>query len=80
MAYNQNNLFNKVKRIQDDYLKYKNEDVTSKFVYETYIYPVYNISIVTFYKYMGMNVRKELSKQKEIQDLIILNNCKNNGV
>lgn len=68
MAYNNRNLYLRIKDIQDLFLQYKTEENTTRFVYRKYIYPTYKISIATFYNYMNQNVRKELRQLNLFND------------
>lgn len=62
MAYNQRNMLNKVREIQDIYLKHHQEGVTSLYIYTTYIKKQYHISQRTYEKYLGINVKLELKR------------------
>ena len=64
MAYNNNNRYLRIKEMQDVYLAAKVEGVTTKHIYKTIIWPKFKVSIATFYNYMGINVRKELSQMQ----------------
>jgi len=68
MGFNGYNRLLIIKKVQDDYLKYKTDGVTSKTVYQKYIYPVYFISIATMYNYLAINARKELNQMKAQTD------------
>lgn len=64
MAYNKKNHFLRVLEVQETFLLYKKEGVTTRHVYHTFIWPKYKISMSTFYNYMGINARKEVNKQQ----------------
>lgn len=68
MAYNNKNLYLRIKDIQDLFLQYKTDENTTRFVYRKHIYPIYKISIATFYNYMNQNVRKELRQLNLFND------------
>ncbi len=64
MAYNKNNFYKRVIKIQNIVLdlKYKDEDITYKEIYWEYIEPKFNISYRTFSSYLGINAKRELKK------------------
>ncbi|WP_312339511.1 hypothetical protein [Sphingobacterium sp.] len=62
MAYNKKNQLIIAKKVQDIYLKHSKEGVTTRSIYNEHIYPVFFISIATFYKYLAINARKELKE------------------
>ena len=57
-----------IAKIQDITLKYKNEGISQIFIFENYIYPVYFISLGTYYKYLSTPAKARIkaitSKQK----------------
>lgn len=68
MAYNRTNLLLRVIDVQRIYKQHsKNFDggCTDKYIYDTYIKPLYRISKVTFYTYLGINATKELKDMAE---------------
>jgi len=60
MAYNNKNKLIRVKQIQDAYLLHKKDGVSTRYVYKTFIWPRWNISISSLYNYLAINVRKEM--------------------
>jgi hypothetical protein len=60
MAYNRKNLLSRIIEIQDITLAHTNKGVTQEWVYKNIIYPRFYIARVTYYKYMGINAKKEL--------------------
>jgi hypothetical protein len=62
MAYSNQNRLKRIKDIQDIYLLHKKEGVTTRYVYKAHIYPVYKISMATFYNYLSTNAKKELKQ------------------
>ena len=70
MAYNRRNLLIRIIEVQETFLKYHQEGVTTKYIYETYIYPAFKISYNTFNTYLSTNAKRELKE---------LDNAKNNN-
>lgn len=68
MSYNQRNLLNKVKEVQDIYRQYSQEGVTAVFIYKTYVKKQYHISQRTFEKYLGINVKLELKRLDDAEN------------
>jgi hypothetical protein len=62
MAKISRNRLKRIVDIQDITLKYKKQGVTQKFIFENYIYPVYFITEVTYYRYLGTNAKLLLRK------------------
>lgn len=63
MAYNRINHLKKIKRIQDIYMKYKEDYVTNRFIFNRHIKPFYDISESTFYNYLNIkNPSKQIEK------------------
>lgn len=59
---NRKNYLLKVLAVQEIYLaEKKHEGITNVWIYEKKIYPVFFISKPTFYKYLGVNAKKELA-------------------
>ena len=61
MAYNRENILLRIIDIQEITLKYTREHgSTQQWVYENKIFPLYRISIGTFYNYLASNAKAEL--------------------
>lgn len=60
MAYNRYNFLQKVKEVNDIYIKYSSKGVGAEYIYNTYIYPSYKISRTTFWNYLNIPYEKEL--------------------
>ncbi|MDD4747137.1 MAG: hypothetical protein PHW19_07635 [Salinivirgaceae bacterium] len=74
MAYNRENILRRIIDIQEITLQHTREHgSTQQWVYETKIFPLYRISIGTFYNYLATNAKAELrflEKRKEEQRAI----------
>lgn len=70
MAYNNRNKYLLIKDVQELYLLHKKDELTTRFVHKTYIYPIYKISIATLYNYLATNVRKELRQMSLFDEAI----------
>jgi hypothetical protein len=64
MAYKRTNKLLMMQKVIEIYLREKKPGISTAYVYRTYIYPVYPISIATLYNYLSTPVTKEL---KEIE-------------
>lgn len=62
MAYNRRNFLIKVCKIQDITLEHTKRGVTQQWVFDNLIKEQFFISISTFYSYLSMNAKRELSK------------------
>lgn len=62
MAYTRKNKLLTMQKVLELYLKYKQDGTSTAYVYRTYIYPVYPISIATLYNYLATPVTKELKE------------------
>lgn len=65
MAYSRRNYLLKVKEVQCIYLEHQKNGATNEWIYLKVIYPRFLISRSTFYKYLGVNARKELKEMEE---------------
>lgn len=61
----------RVLRVQDLYMKYRQEGVPDTYTFRTYIYPTYPMTMQTFYNYMALNAKREI---KLLNELKITNN------
>ena len=68
MAYNRRNLLNRILEIQEIYLKYKLEGVTTRFIFDNHIHTQYRISYTTFNTYLGVNAKRELKELDNAKD------------
>lgn len=50
----------KVLAVQEVYLEHKHEGVTNVYIFKKHIKPVFFISERTFYRYLGINAKKEI--------------------
>ncbi|MFZ4545945.1 MAG: hypothetical protein ACOYN4_00840 [Bacteroidales bacterium] len=74
MAYNKRNKLLTMQRVIEIYLREKKPGISTAFVYRTYIFPVYPISIATLYCYLNTPVNKqlkELDEKNEVKQLKI---------
>lgn len=72
MAYNRENLLEKIIEIQDIVLEYKAKDVPQAVIYRKYIAEKYYISYSTFNNYLAINARAQLkAMQRAKKDKII---------
>jgi len=62
MAYNRKNFLIKVINIQQIQIDYNKKGVTNEFIFDNIIQPRYFISRTTFYNYLTINARKELTE------------------
>jgi len=78
MAYNKRNKLLQMKRILDVYLREKRDGVSTAYVYRTYIFPQFNISISTLYNIIATPVERLLKEEDlKIQKKAKINNDKN---
>lgn len=61
MAYNSVNKWRMIARIQDITLDHTRRGITQEWVYENVILPTFFISKRTYYNYLSMNAKRELS-------------------
>lgn len=63
MAYNRRNKLKLIIDIQNIVLEYKEKYGSGQeWIYYNKIYPIYRISRATYYTYLGINAKRELSK------------------
>jgi len=67
MGYNKKNLLIKIIDVQNLYIKHANRGVTTKWIFDTIIYPKFRISRATFYNYLATNAKKELKDLDEVE-------------
>lgn len=65
MPYNKQFYFEKIVEIQRITLKYKEQGISQRYIYEHYIYPVFRISRSAFYSYLSIPAARELKRLKE---------------
>ncbi len=65
MGYPKENYYRRIIEIQEITRKHMENGATERWVYQNHIYPVYFIVEATFYRYMGVNAKKELKKLLE---------------
>ena len=66
MAYNSRNILLRIVDVQNIVIQHTREHgSTQEWVYHKIIFPTYRISRATFYKYLSINAKKELSSIKE---------------
>ena len=70
MAYNRRNKLLQMQRVIEVYKDRKLPGVSTAYVYRTYIWPEFHISMATLYNYLGTPVTRELKemsmKQQEL--------------
>ncbi len=78
-GYNKKNKLKQIIRVQEEYLKYSNSGRTVKYIYDTYIYPKFLISMTTFYNYLATPAKRDLERidKSESQQLTIFGDVKN---
>ena len=70
MAYSRKNYLKKAIKIQAIYLKYKEPDVTNRFIFRRYIKETFDIAENTFYNYLNVkNPTKQLKKIEEANQI-----------
>ncbi|MGQ1889146.1 hypothetical protein ACT29H_01760 [Thermophagus sp. OGC60D27] len=62
MAYTRKNFLKKVLRVQEVYLRFKEQGITNEEIYKRYIAPHFFISRSTFYEYLAIPATKELKE------------------
>lgn len=62
MAYNRSNLLRRIIRIQEITSEHTQHGVTQEYVYRVYISKSFRISRSTYYNYLAINAKRELSK------------------
>ncbi len=62
MAYNKRNKLLTMQKVIEIYLREKKPGISTAYVYRTYIFPVYPISIVTLYAYLNTPVVKQIKE------------------
>lgn len=60
MAYNRKNYLQRVLRVQEVYLKFKDKGLDNEEIFKRYISPNFFISRSTFYEYLAIPAAKEL--------------------
>lgn len=64
MAYTRKYFLNRVKKVSETYVEYKNRGATNEWIYEHVIRPQFNISRTTMYEYLTIPYATRL---KEIE-------------
>lgn len=67
MAYSRKNYLLRVVDIQTITLEHTNRGATQEWVYWNLIYPTYKISKATYYNYLAIPARRELSRMEEVK-------------
>jgi transaldolase len=70
MSYSRKNKLTLIQDVQQVYNSNKKEGTTTIHVYRTNIYPLYRISLATFYNYLSTpasKILKEMEKKREMQ-------------
>jgi hypothetical protein len=62
MAYNRKNKLLQIIAVQQVYQQYKQEGISTAWVYRKYIYPQFHISLPTLYIYLGTPAQKQLKE------------------
>ena len=65
MAYNRNNILQRIVTIQEITLKHTSNGVSQEFVYENVISKTFFISRSTYYRYLAQNAKHELKKYEK---------------
>lgn len=60
-GYNRYNLLQRIKAVNETYLKYEKNE-TADFIYHNYIYPAHYISRATFYRFLATPYKKEIEE------------------
>lgn len=68
MGYNRKNKLKQTIKVQEHFKKHYLPGMTIEFVYKTHIFPTFNISRSTFFKYMNVSAAKELQKILEDEE------------
>jgi len=65
MAYNQRNKLRRIVKIQNLTLEHTSRGVTQVWVFNNIVKPRWDISISTYYNYLGKNAKKLLGELEE---------------
>lgn len=68
MPYKKRNQLEKILEIQRITLKYTQQGITQRYIYENYIYPTFRISRSTFYSYLSVPASRELKRLKKEEE------------
>ncbi|MFK5950170.1 MAG: hypothetical protein QM500_15505 [Methylococcales bacterium] len=69
MAYSRENHLKKVVIIQEIYLEHRDSGLPNRAIFKLYIKPRFvSITERTFYKYLSINAKKELTQLKKIKE------------
>jgi len=60
--FNRKNLLDKIRKVNEVYLKYKSKGEQNEFIYQNYIREQFNISRSTFYAYLTVPYKRELNE------------------
>lgn len=58
----------RIKAVVDEYKKHEHPGVSSAYIWRNYIFPVYHISLSTFYEYLATPVEKLLKARAAVND------------
>jgi hypothetical protein len=67
-GYNKKNKLQVIVCVQEEYLKHANSGRTTVYIYRTYIYPRFFISLGTFYRYLATPAKRDLLKLEEAEN------------
>ena len=70
MAYNKENLLQRIIEIQDIVLEHKRKFVPQKTIYKMYIKEQFHISYSTFNRYLGVPAKAELKELPEKEEIL----------
>ena len=65
MAYNQRYFYQRVIAIQEIVMRYKNQGVSQKYIYEQYIEAQYQISFSTYNSWLSIPAKRNLKRLEE---------------
>lgn len=65
MAYNQNNLLDRIEKVQEIWKKHNLDERTNEWIYKHHIQDAFDISLKTFYNYLSRNVARERRELEE---------------
>ncbi|MBR1922154.1 MAG: hypothetical protein IJ838_00170 [Paludibacteraceae bacterium] len=70
MAYTRRYLLNRIKAVNEIYLREAKRGVNNEFIYDNYIRDVYHISRSTFYEYLAVPYERQLKEldRKETEE------------
>lgn len=70
MAYTRRYLLNRIKAVNEIYLREAKRGVNNEFIYDNYIRDVYHISRSTFYEYLAVPYERQLKEldRKEAEE------------